>query len=238
MAGEEGRKYEIKCNKNLLKEGLLPKPLNYYGGSDNTAPDGEFLYKGKPYKVEYKLDMKADFGQATLDHDLKKKKWVITGKNTPESKEIQELMRGAGVENLINSPKGWKQSGIPNKFRVKDKVTKAQAKEDYEYFGNKYVKIDSTAVNKYYAKKKTYYIQIGGFGLYYMDDNPADLDIPQFDPNLRVRMRLKAGGSGLNGADYWNYRFVCALQVENAVMKKSKYDIEDDVSFLIGVKTK
>lgn len=239
MAGEEGRKYEITCNKKLLKEGLLPRPLSYYGGSDNTAPDGEFLYQGKKYKVEYKLDMKADFGQATLDYDQKKKKWVLGGKKTAEALKIQDLMRGAGVEEIINSSKGWKASGIPNKFAVGDKtkVTKAQAKEDYQYFSDKYADIDSTAVNEYYAKKDTYYIQIGGYGLYYMDDNPAKLDIIHFKPKLRVRMRLKAGGSGLAGADYWNYRFVCALQVVNTSgLPKSPRSIEEDVRFLISVK--
>lgn len=238
MAGEQGRLYEVKCNKNLLKEGLLPKPLSYYGGSDNTAPDGEFIYKGKPYKVEYKLDMKADFGQATLDYDKKKKRWYVTGKATKEGLQIQELMRGAGVEDLINSNNGWKKSGIPNKFAVDGRVTKSQAKEDYEEFSNKYVNIDRSAVNKYYAEKDTYYIQIGDYGLYFMDKNPAGLDIPQFLPQLRVRMRLKAGGSGLAGSDFYNYRFTCALQIVTAGVSKSKYDIEKDVSFLISLKKK
>ena len=236
MAGEQGRLYEVKCNKKLLREGLLPKSLSYYGGSDNTAPDGEFTYKGKNYKVEYKLDMKADFGQATLDYDKKKKSWYVTGKQTKEGLQIQELMRGAGVESLINSREGWKLAGIPNKFRVDGRVTKAQAKEDYAAFSNKYVDINKNAVNKYYAKKDTYYIQIGKYGLYYMDDNPAELDIPQFLPQLRVRMRLKAGGSGLAGADYYNYRFVCALQIVSTGIIKSQYDIENDVSFLISLK--
>lgn len=238
MAGEQGRLYEIKCNKKLLKEGLLPKSLSYYGGSDNTAPDGEFTYKGKNYKVEYKLDMKADFGQATLDYDKKKKSWYVTGKQTKEGLQIQELMKGAGVEALINSRAGWKNAGIPNKFAVDGRVTKAQAKEDYEAFSNKYVDISKNAVNKYYAKKDTFYIQIGKYGLYYMDDNPAGLDIPQFLPDLRVRMRLKAGGSGLAGVDYYNYRFVCALQIVGTGIIKSKYDIEDDVSFLISLNKK
>ena len=237
MAGEKGRQYEIKCNTKLLKSNLLPKPLSYYGGSDNTAPDGEFIYKNKIYKVEYKLDLKADFGQATLDYDKKNKRWYVTGKKTKEGLQIQELMRGAGVEKLINSNLGWKKSGIPNKFSVENgKVTRNQAKEDYEEFSNKYVKIDKNAVNKYYAEKDTFYIQIGKYGLYYMQSNPANLDIPKFQPELRVRMRLKAGGSGLSGNDYYNYRFTCALQIVNTAIKKSSYDIEKDISFLYSLK--
>jgi len=143
-------------------------------------------------------------------------------------------MRGAGVEDLINSRTGWKLSGIPNKFAIDGRVTKSQAKQDYEEFSNKYVKISKNAVNKYYAEKDTYYIQIGNYGLYYMNDNPAGLNVPQFLPELRVRMRLKAGGSGLAGADYYNYRFVCALQIVSAGVVKSKHDIEKNVSFLIS----
>ena len=64
----------------------------------------------------------------------------------------------------------------------------------------------------------------------------ANLDIPKFQPELRVRMRLKAGGSGLSGNDYYNYRFTCALQIVNTAIKKSSYDIEKDISFLYSLK--
>lgn len=229
MAGEQGYLYEKRCNSILLKEGLLGKPLNYYGGSDNTKPDGSFIKDGREYKIEYKLDLKADLGQASLSYESGR--WVITGKNTPESLEIQELMRAAGAEKLINSQQGWGKR-IPNKYKITNrKVNKKEATEDYRNFPNKYLDVSKGAVNSYYAAKDTYYIQIGGLGFYYMASNPANLDVPKFNPYIRIRFRLKAGGSGLGGIDYYNYRFSVALQ---AVTKPnmSNADITKDVSFL------
>jgi len=244
MAGEQGYLYEKKCNTLLDKAGLLPKSLNLYGGSNNTVPDGEFKYKVNQryvnFKIEYKLDITADLGQASLDYNMKTKKWIITGKNTPEAIEIQKLMIAAGVETMINSAEGWGSLGPPNKYKVsavdkKTKVTKKQAEDDYKNFSNKFIVIKKGAVNKYYAAKHNYYIQIGEKGFYYMQSNPADLDIPRFNPDLRVRVRLKAGGSGLQGSDYWNYRFSVALQAVNAKqIPKSSHSLDTSVVFLIS----
>ena len=80
---------------------------------------------------------------------------------------------------------------------------------DYSRFGNRYKVIPSSALHNYYAAKGTYYIQIGGYGLYYMRSNPLRLPIPQFNPGLKIRLRTKRGGS----VPINNYRFTTALQV-------------------------
>ena len=238
MAGEQGYLYEKKCNKILDKIGVLPGKITDYGGSDNTIPDGAFRYNGKEYKLEYKLDLKADLGQATLAYDLKAKKWYITGKQTPEGLEIQELLKAAGAEKLINSKVGWKDLGPPEKILAGDKrVTKAQATKDYAKFKDKFLPVPSSSTNDYYAAKGNYYIQIGGLGFYHMKSDPAGIGAPQFLPNLRVRFRLKAGGSGLNSDSYYNYRFTVALQAVSRPTR-STFDIEKDASFLIPGQSK
>ena len=65
-----------------------------------------------------------------------------------------------------------------------------------------------------------------------MDANPAGLDVPQFDPLLRVRFRIKAGGSGLGGSDYYKYRFTVALQAITRPVKSYR-DILTDPTFLV-----
>ena len=82
------------------------------------------------------------------------------------------------------------------------------------------------ALWNYYAAKQNYYIQIGGYGMYYMQQNPAQLPIPQFSSSMRVRIRVKRGGSVL-----YNYRFTTALQIVQKPAK-SKYDLDRDVNFL------
>ena len=76
---------------------------------------------------------------------------------------------------------------------------------------------------------QTYYIQIGGYGMYYMAANPAGLPVPQFNPGLRIRIRLKRGGS----SPIYNYRFTTALQITSKP-PRSAYDIDKGVGFLLG----
>ena len=60
-----------------------------------------------------------------------------------------------------------------------------------------------------------------------MKSNPANLPVPQFKPKLRVRIRVKRGGS----RPLDNYRFTTALQVVTKPTK-SVYDLDKDVMFL------
>lgn len=229
MRGEQGFLYEERCNSILRDLGILPRPVKEYGRNSDT--DGEFEYDKQIYKVEYKYDYKADMGQATLGYDSIKRKWYITGNQTPEGIAIQQMIRTAGAEDLINSSRGWGKK-IPNKY-TKDKVTLEEAREDYRNFPDRFIVIDKDTVNRYYAIKDKFYIQIGDLGFYYMQDNPAGLDVPQFQPLLRVRFRIKSGGSGLKGEDFYNYRFTVALQAVTRPVK-SPYDITRDASFLLS----
>lgn len=235
MAGTRGYLYEDKCNKILKKVGVLPGKLSDYGGNQTTS-DGAFRYGSKTYNIEYKLDMRVDLGQASLAYDLKRKKWYITGNQTPEGLEIQDMLRSAGAEKLINSDIGWKNFGIPNKIKSKDgRVTKEQAREDYDNFTNRFLSVPASYTNDYYAAKDNYYIQVGGLGFYHMKYDPAGIGAPQFLPNLRVRFRIK--GPALNSESYYNYRFTVALQAASRPTR-SPFDIEKDPSFLIPGKTK
>lgn len=229
MRGDRGFLYEEKCNAELKKLGILPGNPQDYGKNNDT--DGAFKYDGRIYNIEYKYDFRADMGQASLGYNTAIRRWYVTGDSTAHGQVIQDLIRGAGGEDAINSPRGWGKK-IPNKY-TKDRVTLEEAKQDYKNFPDRYITINSNAVNSYYASKGKYYIQIGDLGFYYMSANPAGLDVPQFNPLLRVRFRLKAGGSGLGGKDYYNYRFTVALQVMTRPIKSYR-DITIDPSFLLS----
>ena len=90
---------------------------------------------------------------------------------------------------------------------------------------------------KYYATKKTYYIQIGGHGLYYMKKDPANLKsigVTKFDGSLKLRIRRKAGGSR---TEKWNYRFSTAFLIAKKPSKTgcsldSRQSEEDLLYFL------
>lgn len=220
MADNKGLLYENKINKSLKKAKL--QRLTFQGaGSDSNAPDAELTLKGKPYKVEVKLDLKVDFGQGSLDYDKEKKKWVLGGADTDSAKQMREFLEVLGVPRIVNLK--WGRHGIPRKFTVPtSQYTQKDVDHDYSKFTDFFVQVPSDSVAKYYSSKKTYYIQVGGgYGFYWMGQDAAHLGIPKFTVNLRLRVRLKRGGSNpIN-----NYRFSTALQAVS--LTKSTADLDD-----------
>lgn len=219
----KGILYEQKVNSVLKRNGAQRKDFRP-AGSDSNAPDAEIRVRGKDYKVEVKLDTKVDFGQGSLDYNTKTGKWSLGGAQTDSAEQMRQFLRMIGVEKEVN--KRWGKLGAPRKYTVDTKkFTKKDVDHDYKTFKDFFVDIPSDAVANYYASKSTYYIQIGGgYGLYYMSSNPAQIpDIKQFNLKLRLRVRIKRGGSSpLN-----NYRFTTAIQAVSGSLHHSDSDLED-----------
>lgn len=219
----KGFLYEQKINNLLKRNGVQRKDFRP-AGSDSNAPDAELRVKGKDYKVEVKLDTKVDFGQGSLDYNIKTGKWTLGGAATASAEQMREFLRMIGVEKEVN--KKWGKLGAPRKYTVDTKkYTKKDVDHDYKTFKDFFVDIPGDAVANYYASKSTYYIQIGGgYGLYFMAQNPAQIpDIKQFNLKLRLRVRLKRGGSSpLN-----NYRFTTAIQAVSGSLHHSEGDLEN-----------
>lgn len=219
----KGFLYEEKINRILFKNGAQRKGFKP-AGSDSNAPDALLTLKGEDHKVEVKLDTKVDFGQGSLDYNIKTGKWTLGGADTTSAEQMRQFMKMIGVEKEVN--KKWGKFGAPRKYTVDTKkFTKKDVDHDYKTFQNFFVDIPGDAVANYYASKNTYYIQIGGgYGLYFMAKNPAGIpDIKQFNLKLRLRVRLKRGGSSpLN-----NYRFTTAIQAVSGSLHHSNGDLEN-----------
>ena len=224
MAGQQGFAYESRVHNKLKSGGYVPAGFSP-AGSNPSAPDAMFMYGGGTHKLEVKLNMAADYGQGTLNYS--QGVWTLGGASTAAAQELRTLMRAVGVEPFVN--RVWGVQGPPNKGTViPAQFTQAMVTEDYRKFADKFVAIPSSALHSYYAAKGTYYIQVGGYGLYYMAANPAGLDVPQFTPGLRVRIRTKRGGS----TPIYNYRFTTALQVTQKPARSS-VDIDRNLDFLV-----
>ncbi len=223
MAGQQGFAYESRVHNRLNAGGFVPRGFTP-AGSNPSAPDCAFVYGGRSHNLEVKLDLRTDYGQGTLNYSGGS--WSLGGANTAAADEMRRLLRSVGTEQFANQR--WGIHGAPNKGTVMpEQFTQAMVNEDYRKFRDNYLTIPSSALHSYYAAKGTYYIQVGGYGLYYMQSNPAGLDIPQFKPSLRVRIRTKRGGS----IPIYNYRFTTALQVTQRP-SKSSVDIDRGVEFL------
>jgi len=217
----KGFVYESKVNANLKKAKLLT-PGFVAAGADSNAPDAKIRYQGRDYKIEIKLDTKVDFGQGSLDYNVDSGLWSLGGAKTVAAEQMRQFLESIGVVKIVN--KKWGPKGAPRKYTVPYKLYKKQDVEyDYETFKDEFIDIPSNAVSKYYNSKDTYYIQIGKSGFYYMGKDPAKLGLPEFNLKLKLRIRIKRGGS----IPIYNYRFTTAIQAIPNSLKKSDSDLDD-----------
>ena len=226
MAGQAGFLYEGRIHNRLKAKNLVPRGF-VPAGSDANAPDAMFIFGGQSNKLEVKLDLKADYGQGSFEYS--NGRWSLAGAKTAAAEELRGLMRAVGIEAFAN--KQWGPKGPPNKGTIDNAdFTQQMVQSDYQRFKDAFLTIPSTSIHSYYGSKQTYYIQVGGYGLYYMSANVANIpNLPQFNVGLRIRIRLKRGGS----SPIYNYRFTTALQVTSKP-PKSKFDIDQSVAFLLG----
>ena len=224
MAGQRGFLYEGRVFNKLKSKNLVPSGVKP-AGPDPSKPDAVFLYDKVAHNLEVKLDLATDFGQGTLEY--KDSAWNLGGANTPAAEEMRNILNAVGTVQFTNT--SWGYQGAPNKGTVENKdITEEMVREDYRRFKDKFLSVPLSSLFNYYAAKNTYYIQIGGYGTYYMASNPANLPVPRFNGAMKLRIRLKRGGS----TPIYNYRFTTALQVIKKP-SKSKFDIDTSMDFLI-----
>ena len=224
MAGQQGFLYEGRVFNKLKSKNLVPAGVKP-AGPDPNRPDAVFLYNKAPHNLEVKLDLATDFGQGTLDY---KNGWVLGGAQTPAAEEMRSILNAVGTAQFANT--SWGYQGAPNKGTVENKdITEEMVREDYRRFKDKFLSVPLSSLFNYYAAKNTYYIQIGGYGMYYMAGNPGNLPVPRFNGAMKLRIRLKRGGS----TPIYNYRFTTALQVVQKPTK-SKFNIDESMDFLVA----
>ena len=224
MAGQRGFLYEGRVFNKLKSKNLVPSGVKP-AGPDPSKPDAVFLYDKVAHNLEVKLDLATDFGQGTLEY--KDGAWSLGGADTPAAEEMRNILNAVGTVQFTNT--SWGYQGAPNKGTVENKdITEEMVREDYRRFKDKFLSVPLSSLFNYYAAKNTYYIQIGGYGTYYMASNPANLPVPRFNGAMKLRIRLKRGGS----TPIYNYRFTTALQVIQKP-SKSKFDIDTSMDFLI-----
>ena len=225
MAGQRGFLYEGRVFNKLKSKNLIPVGITP-AGPDPSKPDAVFLYDKVAHNLEVKLDLATDFGQGTLEY--KDGAWNLGGANTPAAEEMRNILNAVGTVQFTNT--SWGYQGAPNKGTVENKdITEEMVREDYRRFKDKFLSVPLSSLFNYYAAKNTYYIQIGGYGMYYMAGNPANLPVPRFNGAMKLRIRLKRGGS----TPIYNYRFTTALQVIQKP-SKSKFNIDESMNFLVA----
>jgi hypothetical protein len=63
---------------------------------------------------------------------------------------------------------------------------------------NAKIRKDTEFIANHYKKKGIHYIQIGGAGLFYLSENPANLPIPKLEGSIDIELRAGRSGSKVN----------------------------------------
>lgn len=209
MPRNKGQKYEDYINELLETKGVLPLHLKGNMGANDAA----FTHKGVDYYVEVKNKSAPDYGQKRLIWDYVKK-WQWS-----ETDIISTTFDIWKVTDNID------KNFIPKRYSVvpKEKITLSDRASDRRAFEKKGIYIPNTTLHDFYARRNCYYIQIEGKGFYHLQKDVANLGVPQYKPDLYVRLRAKTHSSH----PVYNYSFFAVIQADKGSAAVTKYDLEE-----------
>lgn len=209
--GAGGLRYERLIYNNLSNAdvpGLDPGDHPGAGFSNIGSGDIEAMYHGKPFNIEIKSSVTDQMGGGSVQYIRRGSKLVPSSKleaathpddltrilsrvrkNLPN---IDSYLDALAKEEPVSVHAEEADHGIPF-------VASYQAKENlknngYQAAVQDYIKLDSRYIKNWYNSKNVYYIQIGGAGLFYMNDNPLKLPVPELQGEIQVEIRLRYGG--------------------------------------------
>jgi hypothetical protein len=207
-----GIRYEQYINQLLKKKGFQTKKIASGGATD--SPNGFVKYQSIDFPIEIKKDLSADFAQIELRWDIKKRFFYS---KRSKNREFISILKKEKFLDEINAK--WKE--IPYKF-TRRVLTTNDRYRDLDEFPDIKREIDAKLIEQFYNLKSPpiYYIQIGGYGFFYMGKDIAGLGVPRLIGKGILRARVKTRNSRKN-----KYGFLVAIKLRR--LKPSTYDIEE-----------
>jgi hypothetical protein len=92
---------------------------------------------------------------------------------------------------------------------------------------------DTSIIANAYNLKKIYYIQLGGSGLFYLNENPYNLPIPKFEGAIQIEFRLKRNGGDMRKIDDKVHKilsagYICAGRLLTNIKSPLSFDNPED----------
>ena len=195
-ANTQGFLYEDTVIRSLKEAGIAGTVLEGAGASA-TGVDADFMVDCKRYLLEVKKDADAQMGGTSVRY--------IDGKFEVVSDTVD-----SGTTDLIIAALDTRRDPIErllaaiggDKFPTTcDKHTWTIAKERGLLKPiNAKIRQTTDFIVDHYKKKGIDYIQIGGAGLFYLGQNPANLPIPKLEGEIDIELRAGRSGSSVNAA--------------------------------------
>jgi hypothetical protein len=195
-SNELGFAYENDVISSLVSAGIAGT-IQEGAGASATAADADFMVDGKRYLLEIKKDADAQMGGTSVRYDNGEFEIVSESvdKNTASLIMSALAPKTPHIEKLLSAIGGEKFPTTCEKYTW----TQAQQKGLLKPINAK-VRKNTQFIIDHYKDKGIHYIQIGGAGLFYLDENPANLPIPKLEGEIDIELRAGRSGSSLNAA--------------------------------------
>ncbi len=193
---ELGFAYENEVIEALKAAGVAGD-IQEGAGASATLADADFFVGGKKYLLEVKQDSHAQMGGTSVRYDNGSFEMVSEAVDTntadliisalDQKKEaIERFLAAIGAEKFPTTCDKYTWTAAKNKGLLKPINAK--------------IKEDASFIIDHYKKKGIHYMQIGGAGLFYLDENPANLPVPKLEGEIDIELRAGRSGSTLNAA--------------------------------------
>lgn len=207
----------------------------------STSVDADININGALYNVEIKSSPRAQMGGGTVSYDGANN-FAMTKEQ--EDFEITTLILQAiqdnksKIDEMLFFIKNQKPQDVQNRI-VGFPLVSTHTAWHLAQTKNKLVNLKVSAsinwIRNFYAKKGVDYIQIGGAGLFYLSDNPANLPIPQLDGEVDLEIRTGANGArprkyGKNKLTYLVVGGFLRVQARLKINSSSPYSLDNPQS--------
>jgi len=193
---------------NALYEAGIQGNIKSGAGDASTTPDADMIINNEVHYLEVKLNDRAQMGGGSIGwkQDVG---FFPTGSPAAQNRvqEVVEIMnqeRDIFDTNIVTFVDFLNSTGMPagakqvNGFPMSGFYVPAwgeASKQGLLKPLNKAIMVDVSFIFAHYAHKNVNYIQIGGHGLFYMQDNPANLPIPRLSGKTVLEIRVSRSGS-------------------------------------------
>lgn len=227
-------RYESNIIKTLRSAGIAGH-MKRAACSDATRPDADIKINGDYFYVEIKSNSHAQMGGGSVGYSLGDKQFYPVGHNRELSETISTLLNETKDTSLHKGLKTLMQYLSKTSEHPITEIPmsgfSAQTWEDARDFGllqaiNRTFESNIDVIAQHYAKKNTFYIQIGGSGFFKLSDHdPANLRVPVLKGRVQLEVRLaKSGDTG--NVSKAGMRVQARLLAQN----KSPYSLDDQES--------
>lgn len=218
----EKKVHNICKNCNINNKQFNTQKETELGGSSNKNDIECNFNREKDIAIEIKKSKTPDWVQCSIKYNKKSNKWELS-KNGKIPIKCRELFYS--YINNINLYDGDIPPFMKKPITYEEWI---KIKKKTNKWNDKYISIASDCISKLYKEKGCSYIQISdGYGLYHLEKDICNFDVPLFDIEQQIRIRTKIH-TKKNKKGYCVLSITAACQPKNIKkLEPSKYSLDN-----------